>query len=238
MTTSVVKRKQRIVASGGVTTSFSEMSLVQPSSKRTRTITTADVVTETESNKKPDYLKLPDAIFKKMLSTALEGAEEYINTVLDTKEKLQYARIYAQLVHELFYLRLKEDFWKHYSTMMAPVPEIRSLNLSKSILKEHSLQRLQFVTPENLHKREQKMIEQVKQIEDQLNEHKKRATMVAADLSIDLRKLSTVITAFVRKGQHKLTADFERRKRLLEYDIHDYCLIRAFYNLKPSKDQV
>jgi hypothetical protein len=170
-----------------------------------------------------------------MLSNALEGTEDSMIALLDTSEKLQYARIYAQLINDLFYLRLKEDFWKYYFAMMTS-SEIDSMNnMSKSILKkQYNLHRTQFVTKENILKRQQTITEQLKQIEDKLSEHKQQQQV----MSVDLHKLSTVIPAFVRKGQRKLSADFERKKLLLQYDINDYRLVQEFYNLKPSDDQV
>ena len=215
------------------------MSLVQPSSKRSRAAaaphTTADdSVIESKSNDKPNYLNVPDHIFKKMLSTALEGTEERMNVLLDTPDRLQYARTYAQLINDLFYLRLKEDFWTYYATTLTSFGT-GSMHMSKSICKDHNLHRIHFVTQENILQRQQAITEQLKQIEDQLSEHQRLAV---GDASIDLNQLSTVIPAFVRKGQHKLSADFERKKVLLHYDLNDYRLVQVFYNLLPSEDQV
>jgi hypothetical protein len=203
--------------------------------KRTRAaITTTDVVIESESNKKPDYLNVPDHVFKKLLSTTLEGTEESMIALLDTAEKLQYARSYAQLINDLFYLRLKEDFWKNYYEVMTN-SGIWSMNMSKSIIQENNLHRIQFVTQENVQKRQQTIIEELKQAEDRLTKYKQLAH---ANQSIDINKLSTVVPAFVRKGQRKLSADFERKKLLLQFDVNDYRLVQAFYNLKPSQDQI
>ena len=53
--------------------------------------------------------------------------------------------------------------------------------------------------------------------------------------SIDL---STILKAFVRRGQHKLSAEFQCKKRLLDFDCQDARLTKAFFNLKPTKKQV
>ncbi|CAF5141871.1 unnamed protein product, partial [Rotaria magnacalcarata] len=45
------------------------------------------------------------------------------------------------------------------------------------------------------------------------------------------------MTAFVRQGQHKLCAEFERKKLILQFDAIDHRLIKAFYNLNPTDDQ-
>lgn len=53
-----------------------------------------------------------------------------------------------------------------------------------------------------------------------------------------MTQLSLVIPAFVRRGQQKLAADFERKKSLLQFDANDHRLVKEFYNLKPTEDQI
>jgi hypothetical protein len=55
---------------------------------------------------------------------------------------------------------------------------------------------------------------------------------------IDMNKLSMIITAFVRQGQHKLSKEFERKKLILQFDANDHRLVKTFYNLKPTENQV
>ena len=50
--------------------------------------------------------------------------------------------------------------------------------------------------------------------------------------------LSTILKVFVRKGQHKLSAEFKCKKRLLVFDCKDARLTKAFFDLKPKKKQV
>ena len=78
------------------------------------------------------------------------------------------------------------------------------------------------------------MLNELKKAENDLNKHKQQSF----DRSIDMQRLSTIISAFVRQGQHKLTADFERKKRILQFDAYDYRLIKTFYNLNPTENQV
>ncbi|CAF4135759.1 unnamed protein product, partial [Adineta steineri] len=237
--TMVTKRK-REVRPTGVTTSVSQISMVQPLEKRLRSTTARflDVVQpkdksdKSTSAVKPNYLKTSDHIFKKMLSTALEGTEDIIR-LLDTPEKLKYTREYAQLVNDLFYLRLKQDFWKDYYKILVATG-VWSMKLSKQFIKENKLDQIQFVTQKNVEKYRQTTMEQLKQAEINLNQHKQ----IKFGQSIDLQKLSTIIPAFVRKGQHKLSADFEYKKLLLQFDTNDYHLVQTFYDLKPSEDQI
>jgi len=120
LTTSVHKRKREKVSKpGGVPPSASGISIMQPSMKKTRpqTITTADIdeipieSSSSSSSNKPNYLHVTDYVFKRLLSNALKGIDETnILTLLDTSEKLKYARTYAQLINDLFYLKMKDDY--------------------------------------------------------------------------------------------------------------------------------
>jgi len=167
-----------------------------------------------------------------MLSTSLEGMENIVQS-LDTPEKIQYARVYAHLVNHMFYLRLKQDFWQNYY-QVAITEGIGSLQMSKQMVKENNLHRIQFMTPDKLQTYQNTISEKLQLVENELNIHKQ----LIIDQSIDINRLSSVIPAFVRKGQHKLSNDFQRKKLLLQLDANEYCLIQKFYALKPSEDQV
>ena len=161
--------------------------------------------------------------------------ETSILALSDTSEKLKYARTYAQLINDLFYLKMKDDYLTYYLSLVTSPEFISSSHyMSKSSRKEHNLHRLQFIKQENIFKQQTFIQKRLQQVEKQLDIHKQQ---VPEYISVDLNRLSTVIPAFVRKGQLKLSADFERKKLLLKYDIDDYYLIYTFYNLNPTMDQ-
>ena len=189
-------------------------------------------IDESKSDNIPKYLNLPDNILKNMLSSSLEGAQNIIQS-LDTPEKLQYTRIYAQLVNTIFYLQLKQDFWNHYYQVII-IEGIGSLQMSKQKVKENNLHRIQSITQDKIEKRQKAIIEQLQQAENELSKHKQ----LAVGQSIDISRLSTVIPAFLRKDQHKLSQDCQRKKLLLQLDANEYHLVQKFYDLNPSEDQV
>ncbi|CAF4306053.1 unnamed protein product, partial [Rotaria sordida] len=61
----------------------------------------------------PNYLKVSNRIFKKMLISSLEDAKEIVKR-LNSKDKINYIRQYAYLIHRLFYVQLQESQWKYY----------------------------------------------------------------------------------------------------------------------------
>ncbi|CAF5062505.1 unnamed protein product, partial [Rotaria sp. Silwood1] len=56
----------------------------------------------------PNYLKVSNRIFKKMLISSLEGAKEIVKR-LNSKDKINYIRQYAYLIHRLFNVQLQES---------------------------------------------------------------------------------------------------------------------------------
>ncbi|CAF4970670.1 unnamed protein product [Rotaria sp. Silwood1] len=56
----------------------------------------------------PNYLKVSNRIFKKMLISSLEGAKKIVKR-LNSKDKINYIRQYAYLIHRLFYVQLQES---------------------------------------------------------------------------------------------------------------------------------
>ncbi|CAF1501889.1 unnamed protein product [Adineta ricciae] len=81
--------------------------------------------------------------------------------------------------------------------------------------------------------------EQWNTIQNDLNAHLSHVHYVIGQQSqgqsIDL---AVVLKAFIRRGQHKLNADFECKKRLLRFEYQDHLLTKAFFDLKPTKKEI
>lgn len=235
-----IKRKREIRSSIiGVATSMSQMSLsnLLPS-KRQRSTAMNDIIEEKDAHQsksmyQPKYLQVPDQIFKQMLSKSLTGAESIVQS-LNTSEKLQYVRTYAHRLNHIFYLKLEQDFWQSYAQILT-TEDIGSLSpFEQEIIKKNNLYRLKFKSQSQLEKHRKSILDRLQKAEVDFNQHK----LQPCARLIDMQRLSTVIPAFVRQGQHRLSNDFDRRKRILQCDAHDHRLIKTFYNLKPNENQV
>ncbi len=180
----------------------------------------------------PEYLKVPDRVLKTMLSAALEGGEAIVQS-LDTTEKLQYARLYAQLVNDICFLKLKQEHYEQYYHVVHDAG-VWSSGLSKEMIKENHLHRIECITAENMERRRQTMTEALKLAEEALDQHKQ----LGMNQTIDADQLSSMVFAFVRKSQSKLSAEFKRKISLVQWDANDIQLVQAFYELKPTEDQV
>ncbi|CAF3086307.1 unnamed protein product [Rotaria socialis] len=230
-------KRKRATKSNNITESLSQISISNIVRKRPRSKTMDNIqeqqeLNETTSDWKPKYLKLSDQIFKQMLSKSLSDADKFVQ-LLDTSEKLKYVRTYAHLLNNVFYLKLEESFWEHYKQVCIS-ESIWSSPMLKNIAKENNLCRFKFKTQVQLEKHYQLIQKRLRTAENNLNQYKQQPIHE----SIDINTLSTIMTAFVRQGQHKLCAEFERKKLILQFDAIDHRLIKTFYNLNPTDDQI
>jgi hypothetical protein len=186
----------------------------------------------TSDNNKPKYLKVPDQVFKDMLFKSLAGTDNIIQ-LLDTPEKLAFVRTYAHLLNNVFYLKLEQDYWEHYNRVCIS-EDIWSAPMEKDLAKQNNLCRFKFKTKTQLEKHRQLILNRLQETEKNLNKHKQQPIHG----SVDMNKLSAVVTAFVRQGQNKLSTAFEQKKLILQFDANDHCLVKKFYDMKPTKDQV
>ena len=221
----------RVTTTDHLPASVSQMSLSNVPKKRQRSTNTDNQPVQKE-NYKPKYLKVPDQVLKKMLSNSLVGAESLVQS-LNTMEKLQFVRIYAHLLNNVFYLTSEQNFLEHYEKV-AHHENIWLLSTDSDLMKKNNLQKIEFKTKAHLVKRQKKIQKQLQLAENKLNEHKQ----TSMSRTLDMNRLSTIIPAFVRQGQQKLFKEFERKKQLVQFDMHEYQLIKNFYQLKPTEHQV
>jgi hypothetical protein len=179
-----------------------------------------------------DYLNVSDSVFQRMLSTSMEGAEAVVD-LLNATSQLQIARQYAYFINDVLFLKMKQEYWNQYYTMVI-IEQIGLMPMAKNMTHGNHIAHCHFKTKVQIEYIRQKLIEQITQKEHDL--HRFEQQMINKFPLID--RLSMVITAFVRKGQHKLHAEYERRKKRLELNVQDYRLVRSFVALNPNASQV
>ncbi|CAF1384354.1 unnamed protein product [Rotaria sordida] len=227
-----IKRKRNETSSNTIDKSLSQLSISQPSPKKQKmanneieqVITNGTSETKHSKSKKqinhnngdsyiPDYLKVSNRIFKKMLINSLEGAKEIVKR-LNSKDKINYIRQYAYLIHRLFYVQLQESQWKYYYDIGIQ-ENIWSGRVSKKWAAMNISQALQDFGNQPL-----------PQCLSEMNP------------PLDFEKISAMVTVVVRKGQHKLKQQFEYNKKMLKLDSTDHLFVKNIYDFKPNKQQI
>ena len=174
----------------------------------------------------PDYLNVPNRVFRHMLSTASEHVLSYdqmksMNQWLNVSTNMQQTREQAQRLDRLLYLQQQQCLWADYfhagSTEEVWASEVQNK------MSGQTKSALLFVIDYR-----QRIIEQLERTQHEVNDHQ-------CDTNTHV---SNLLQAFIRKGQHRLTAEFQCKKRLLAFDCQSHRLTRAFFELAPTKRQV
>ena len=156
---------------------------------------------------------------------------------------LQAARQQACLMAEIHFLKMEQDLWQTYHNVTRP--EILWLSsMAKSEMKRNRISLTFFKTEEYL-KKHLKIIEQkFKTAIYQLVQYLEQQTQHSHPLSdlplsiIDRTLLSASIIEFVRDDRRRLREQLEEKGKLLMLIANDVRLVKAFYDLKPTAEQV
>ncbi|CAF4240259.1 unnamed protein product [Rotaria sp. Silwood2] len=253
------KRKRRDRSSQPPSTtiheSISQLTISPPSPKKQKMTNnemkqaTTNGTSKKKSNKEdnvnnnssyvPDYLKVSNRIFKQMLISSLDDAKDIVKR-LNSKDKINYIRQYTCLIHRLFYVQLQESQWKYYydigmqeniwsGRVSKKWAAMNSMNYTYGRSKTLILQRLKTI---------QRQLQQASQALQNFGNQPLPACISDMNPPLDFTKLNGIVTAVVRKGQHKLTQQFEHNKKMLMLDSTDHRLVQEVYDLKPSQQQI
>ncbi|CAF4105840.1 unnamed protein product [Rotaria sordida] len=169
----------------------------------------------------PNYLKVSNRIFKKMLINSLEDAKEIVKK-LNSKDKIKYIRQYTYLIHRLFYVQLQESQWKYYydigiqeniwsGRVSKKWAAMNSMNYTYGRSKTLIIQRLKSI---------ERQLQQASQALQDFGTQPLPQCLSQMNPPLDYEKLSAMVTAVVRK------------------DSTDHRLVQQVYDLKPNTQQI
>ena len=248
-----------------VNRSFSQLSISQENpKKKMATATRAETITNDQSNNqilpvlnannqketdeslplnslsslKPSYLKVPDKIFKQMLSNAIEGGDQIVQ-YLDTHEKLQFIRQMTEATNNLYYIDLQCHLWQDYFDL-GTNEGVWAPRVTKSFAKQHHTCRTYGFPKHTIERRQKTIIRQSQHAINNVQEYlmKLQENTQHWQPFIDPNILSNAINEYVKKGQQRLREEFDYKKKLLECNSNDHHLIAKFYALQPNQEQV
>jgi hypothetical protein len=236
--------------------SFSQASISQPTTKRScRSSKQQHLNTETKQNHTlknnsdktwkdlPDYLTVPDDVFKRNLLKQVIGDQTIISQWLEDHSILQYVWKYASLTNQISYLKMEENFMEFYTS--TAMTEINWLSVApKTMMIENNINWIYCKTEKNIQQRRMSIQRQLHVVTSKLNEHLQQRPSLLLTLNeptiidINMNTLSVAILAFVHKGQQRLRDRFQEKEVALKLDVKDVRLIQSFYKLNPTEEQV
>ena len=193
------------------------------------------------SNDVPDFLSVPDAVFKQHLLAEVKDDRATIEPWLETEPMLRYARRCACLASDVCHWKVEQDFWQLYMTT-AMAEAIWLSQLPKTTLTASHVQWPYCKTEKNIRKRQKAIQKKLAMAESKLNEYVQQPLplLMQPDESTNraMSSLAIAILSFVQKGQQRLRDGFKRKEAALALDINDIRLVQSFWDLRPTPEQV
>lgn len=177
---------------------------------------------KTNSPSVPTYLNVPLSVLKYMLKSSVEGSHS-IEHMLNTNERLEFIHELAISINDYCFLNRKHEFWQfYYQTVNSHcLWDLNSGKIDNSIHRKYLIEFKDRIQVERLL---QELDNHIKQKEKSMQALEKQA--LEEFLTTD--RLFAAILAMVRKGQHRLSMEYERRKTLLNIKVQHQQLIRSF----------
>jgi hypothetical protein len=231
--------------------SFSQLSISQGNPKKKKTITTTTTTNDQLNNQndelsmnstekyKPRYLKVPDRIFKQLLSNTIDNGHKVIQC-LDTKEKLDFIRQITEMKNNLQFKELQRQLWQEYYNLSLKDHNWESTAVTQGYARQHNTCRMYKPKKSYIEQRRSTIAHQIQRINNELQENLLKLQQYSQQWqpSIDFNVLSHVINECVKNGQQRLKDEFNYKKEMLTLDWNDHLLITKFYKLKPNEEQI
>ena len=244
------KRELRSVPTTTLNKSLSRLSISQPTTKRPCGSVRRD---RRRRNKEqphlpnatpqdfPNYLSVPDTVFKQQLLAETKNDRATIETWLETEAMLEYARRSACLTNDVCYLKAEQDFWELYMTSAMIEANWLSQLPQKTLTSSH-IQWSYCKTEKNIRKRQQTIQKKLEGAAVKLNEHLQQPLPLllnpSESMSHAVNNLSVAVLSVVHKGQQRLRDGFKRKEVALKLEINDIRLVKSFWELQPTQEQV
>jgi hypothetical protein len=189
-------------------------------------------------NFRPSYLKVPDRIFKQMLSNAIENGSKIVQC-LDIPEKLHFVRRVSEITNERYFKDLQRQLWQEYYNISSK-DNNWELTITKGYAHQHNTCQMYKPRKSFIEQRRTKIAHELQQINNELKEYliKLQHNIAQWQPSIDFEILSHAINEYVKNGQQRLKENFNYKKEMILLDWNDLHLITKFYGLKPNEELI
>ncbi|CAF3553968.1 unnamed protein product [Adineta steineri] len=193
----------------------------------------------------PNYKQLSPFKFKHILLKAISN--EYRNELdrlLNNIATLQFIKKRAELLCMVFQLKIEQDYWNYIGTLNMPTITWLSLKTSKVIIKQNFINWDHRKTIAYIQRQQNKINNKLQKAIFTLCHHFEQAFPLNEQILnvMSLDDLSKIIYSalaiILEKSLHYFHLNFEQKEILLYFDIQDAYLVKSFFDLNPTLEQV
>lgn len=191
----------------------------------------------------PNYRNLSSVVFQHLLIQALPTYyHDQIQYYLRNNDMIKILQELAQLICDYFQMKIEQDYWNYVANLDMSVL-IWLSQISKEVMKENSLNWDHCKTPITIRNRQIFIKNNLEQVEMNLSNYLQRHSfnLRIEQRTYDEQFMSILLNILINGIQDSLQNfinNFQKKSILLTYDINDAYLVKTFYDLNPTNEQV
>ncbi|CAF1339053.1 unnamed protein product [Adineta steineri] len=193
----------------------------------------------------PNYNELSPYQFKDVLIRIIPLRDrQNIEQWLVNFSVLEFIQQRTQLMCDVFQLKIEHDYWIYMNNLTNMPVVIWLLEISKDIIRQNSINWDHTKTKANIERRREMIHCKLQRAENHLYMHLQQPyslscqmeTKTAMDHSMNI--IMNALIVLVQNSLSPFRTNFKQKKILLEFDIHDVHLVKSFYALNPTMEQI
>jgi hypothetical protein len=190
----------------------------------------------------PKYLNVSANRFARLVIDTTPSNRRMVEHWFRNVKVVHFFRKYARLLDQVTHLKLEQEYWNCVVEMLTDTV-IWLSQMPKVLTRKTSINWEYPRTDKNVKKRQKTISNQLKQAQNNLNAHLQKAEELPyrsfqEGTTIEHTILSKATETFVHQGLQPVRTNFEQKKILLEIDRKEIQLVKSFYDLNPTSDQV
>lgn len=194
----------------------------------------------------PDYGRVSLPRFRDLILDLIASHDhQKIKHWLSDSMLIQFVHRQAALTCAVRQLQIEQSYWQHVVQLDMPTMKWTT-EFSKALTKRNSIKWDHTKTKANIEHRQNIISTHLQRATSALNDHLQQTYVYAlingiedhTSLSETMHILSDAIMILVQRSLSYFRTNFEQKMLLLSYDLQAAHLVKSFYDLNPTEEQV
>ncbi|CAF1030084.1 unnamed protein product [Adineta steineri] len=172
------------------------------------------------------------------------GAHHTIERCLTDLTMLRFLKQRAELICTFFQLSIEKDYWNYVDILITMPIGTWLSQISKNITQKNSINWDHTKTKLNIKRRQQIITNKLRHAECNIYLHLQQPYPFHSEIKNNIsmnHQMNLILDGILLIVKHSLyyfRLNFEQKRMLLNFDIKDVQLVKSFYDLNPTKDQI
>jgi hypothetical protein len=193
----------------------------------------------------PNYKQLSPYQFKDLLVKVISPSDYHqIEKWFTNFTMLPFIKQRAELICVFFQLKIEQDYWNYIANLITMPVVIWLSQLSKEVTQKSSINWDHTKTKINIKRRQQIIRNKLRHAECNIYIHLQQPypfySQMKNTTSVDhlMNIIFNALLIVTKNSLYYFYLNFQQKKILLNFDIKDAYLVKSFYDLNPTEEQV